>query len=184
MQKAVNRDCKPRKAKKLVTDGNSETSIKDDSDDPDYDAVEEGHEDDPKKNDQIVEEVQKRKKGTFRIIWIFMRLIRINYLDGSRLLNVSYIAPAAIAPECKISQTNRWERMKEAFQMEDDDTTWIPDDQDIIDEQQILLANVMKTSDKYAEGKTEMSVESRKRMMAGLTPIALDDKRWVTSTVE
>ena len=97
---------------------------------------------------------------------------------------MDYFAPEAIRDECKAVQTSRQTEMIEAFHKDPTHRPWVPDEQDIIDEQLILLSNTMVASDKYAVGKGDMSRESLDRMKQGKKPLREEDKGWVTSSVE
>ena len=74
--------------------------------------------------------------------------------------------------------------MNDAFEADKTDTAsrWIPDEQDIIDEQTVFIAHDFVTQNNFGIARLEMHPSSVKRMEAGLQPEIKADKEWVART--
>lgn len=74
--------------------------------------------------------------------------------------------------------------MSKAFEADTTNTAsrWIPDEQDIIDEQTVFIAHDLVTQNNFGIARLEMHPSSVKRMEAGLEPQIKEDKEWVART--
>ena len=93
------------------------------------------------------------------------------------------VCPEAIKEECNSARTQRQNEMMDAVKTQNFGTGWIPDKQDLKDEEELVIAPVLIGSKKFAAGKYKMTKESRLLMKKGVFPVRPEDKGWVPSTV-
>ena len=99
--------------------------------------------------------------------------------------SVVYKAPDALTEKCQEQRIKRIEDMKEAFTSESPDSgKWVPDKQDLVDEQEVFIARDFTSQQNWAQAEIEMHPDSVDRMKRGLKPTRPEDKQWVAQTAE